>query len=208
MPVRNTKQQQPATDDEPKSKTKGAGRTDKGTTSIGGGAPKEPVQAITKEQPVQRPTDTEKIHELEARFKELEDRYIRLRAEYDNHIKRSNKEKDELITYAGSYVFRSILPILDDLRRTVDHARQDESQKDDPVLQGIELIIEKFAKFLEAEGVQIFNSVGEAFDPELHEALMTRSSNEHPPGTVLEEYEPGYKYRDKVLRHAKVVVSG
>jgi len=138
----------------------------------------------------------------------LEDKYLRLRAEYDNHIKRTNKEKSELIVYAAAQVFRLILPILDDLHRTIEHARQEESQKDDPLVQGVALIADKFTKLLEADGVQIFNSVGEVFDPELHDALLTRPSNEHPAGIVLEEYEPGYKYRDKVIRHARVVVSG
>ncbi len=168
----------------------------------------KPVRSKDKAKPDRSPADARKIKELGARFKELEDKYIRLRAEYDNHIKRTSKEKSELITYAGTQVFRLILPILDDLYRIVEHARQDESQKDDPVIQGVALIVDKFAKVLEAEGVQVFSSVGEAFNPELHEALMARPSNEHPAGIVLEEYEPGYKYRDKVIRHAKVVVSG
>ncbi|UCH61866.1 MAG: nucleotide exchange factor GrpE [Fidelibacterota bacterium] len=168
----------------------------------------KPVRSKDKAKPGRSPADARKIKELEASFKELEDKYIRLRAEYDNHIKRTSKEKSELITYAGTQVFRLTLPILDDLYRTVEHARQDETQKDDPIVQGVALIADKFAKVLEAEGIQVFSSVGEEFDPELHEALMTRPSNEQPAGIVLEEYEPGYKYRDKVIRHAKVVVSG
>lgn len=139
---------------------------------------------------------------------ELESRYLRLRAEYDNHIKRTTREKNELMTYAGGHMIRKILPILDDLRRTVEHAKESESKRDDPVLQGVVLIIDKFTKLLESEGVETIGSVGQEFDPDLHEALMNRSSKEYPKGIIIEEYEPGYKYRDKVIRHAKVVVSG
>ncbi|MEE9464001.1 MAG: nucleotide exchange factor GrpE [Candidatus Neomarinimicrobiota bacterium] len=170
---------------------------------------KAPAKAKVKTAPADKsPPEKGKITELKDQVKELEGKYLRLRAEYDNHIKRTGKEKDELITYAGTHIFRLILPILDDLRRTVDHARQDEAQKDDPILQGWGLVIDKFVNLLEGEGVHTFTSVGEAFDPQLHEALMTRSSSEHPEGIVLEEFESGYMYRDKVLRHAKVVVSG
>ena len=86
------------------------------------------------------------IEELEAKQKEVEDKYIRLRAEFDNHIKRTNKEKGELLEYAGSHIIRAILPILDDLQRTVEHARQIQPQDEDPVVKGVKMIIEKFEK--------------------------------------------------------------
>ena len=170
------------------------------------GTAKKGVKPTPKSKPIktdQHAEESDKIRGLEEQIKELEDKYVRVRAEYENHIKRTNREKSELTTYAGTHVFRLILPILDDLRRIIDHA-----QEEDPVVQGVTLIIDKFTKILEAEGVQVFHSVEETFDPELHEALMTRSSEEHPAGIVLEEYEPGYKYKEKVLRHAKVIVSG
>ena len=148
------------------------------------------------------------IEELEAKQKEVEDKYIRLRAEFDNHIKRTNKEKGDLLEYAGSHIIRAMLPILDDLQRTVEHARQTQPQNEDPVVEGVKMIIEKFEKVLENAGVEVVQAVGKEFDPELHEALMTRNSEEYPEGIVVEEYEPGYIYKGKVLRHAKVIVSG
>ena len=69
------------------------------------------------------------------------------------------------------------------------------------------MVYDKLVKLLEGEGVQAYQSMGEAFDPHLHEAMMTRPSDDHPQGHVIEEFEPGFKYRDRVLRHAKVVVS-
>ena len=152
--------------------------------------------------------DAEEAKGGEVSAGELESRYLRLRAEFDNHIKRTTREKNELMTYAGGHMIRKVLPILDDLRRTVEHAKETESKGDDPVLRGVELIIDKFTKLLEAEGVETIGSVGQKFDTDLHEALMNRSSKKVPKGIIIEEYEPGYKYRDKVIRHAKVVVSG
>ena len=138
---------------------------------------------------------------------DLGEKYLRLRAEFDNYIKRTNREKGELFEYGGSNIVRQMLPILDDLRRTVEHARQNGIPADDPVLQGVALIMEKFIKNLETEGVEEIVAVGQTFDPELHEALMTRKSKEFSNGTVIEQFEPGYRYRGRVIRHSKVIVS-
>jgi molecular chaperone GrpE len=204
-PPKSTKDTQPKADAEGTPEVTADQKSAPAKGGLSGKSPKSKPVPAPKDQ---RPTKTEKIGQSESQFRELEDKYVRLRAEYDNHIKRTNKEKGELISHAGSQFFRLMLPILDDLKRTTEHALQDESSKDHPVCEGLALIVDKFTKVLEAEGVEIFNSVGEDFDPDLHEALMTRPSSEHPPGIVLEEFESGYRYREKVLRHAKVVVSG
>jgi molecular chaperone GrpE len=171
------------------------------------GGEKSTVEA--KPAPETKPdTGASRIKELERRIAELEDRYIRLRAEYDNYIKRTQREKDELLIYSAADVLRKILPVLDDFRRTLGAvAESHDSPDDDPVVQGILMLYNKLIKVLESEGVHSYPSVGEAFDPNLHEAMMTRSSDDHPQGYVIEEFEPGFKYRDRVLRHAKVVVS-
>ncbi len=150
----------------------------------------------------------EKPDSKAARLAELEEKHLRLMAEYENHIKRTSKEKQDLVTYGGTEVIQKLLPVLDDLRRTVAHTRQLIARKDDPVVRGMQLVLDKFTRALEAEGVEVINSVGEQFDPHLHEALMSRESKDGPAGIVLEEFEPGYRYRDRVIRHAKVVVSG
>lgn len=143
----------------------------------------------------------------EARISELEEKLLRVRAEYDNHIKRTNREKAEFVQYFGSRAFKAILPALDDLNRTINHAKSTEEGANDPMLEGVEMVRDKFVKILETEGVKPFNSVGEKFDPELHDAMMRRESEEHDEGIVLEEFETGYVYHDRVIRHAKVVVS-
>ena len=171
-----------------------------------------PVKAAGKAGPAggkRRPSAAEQVKDLEGRLQELKEKNLRLLAEYENHIKRTGREKQELVAYGGTQLVQQLLPVLDDLRRTVHHFRAaDDAPADDPLLQGLELIFEKFTKALKDQGVEMFSSVGEPFDPELHEALMSRPSSDHPDGVVLEEFDVGYRYRDKVIRHSKVVVSG
>ncbi len=138
----------------------------------------------------------------------LEERHLRLRAEFDNYIKRTGREKSELTAYGGIAMVRALLPVLDDLKRTVAHAQEAHHDSADPLLQGVVMVLEKFTRLLEAEGVRPIEALGKPFDPLLHEALLRRESADHPEGMVLEEFETGYLYRDRVIRHAKVVVSG
>ncbi len=166
-----------------------------------GKAASETVEAVTTEE-----SPASEREEL-AGQENLGEKYLRLRAEFDNYIKRTNREKSQLFEFGGSNIVQRMLPILDDLRRTVEHARQNGIPEDDPVLQGVVLILEKFMKALESEGVLEIVAVGQTFDPELHEALMTRKSKEFSNGTVVEQFEPGYKYRGRVIRHSKVIVS-
>ncbi len=169
-----------------------------------GGAKKASDETVAAATTEERPaSEREEILGSE----NLGEKYLRLRAEFDNYIKRTNREKSELFEYGGSNIVRGMLPILDDLRRTVEHARQNGIPEDDPVLQGVTLILEKFMKTLVSEGVLEIVAVGQTFDPQLHEALMTRKSEEFSPGTVVEQFEPGYKYRGRVIRHSKVIVS-
>lgn len=138
----------------------------------------------------------------------LEERHLRLRAEFDNYIKRTGREKGELTAYGGLAMVRALLPVLDDLKRTVTHAREAHHDSADPLLQGVVMVLEKFTRLLEAEGVRPIEALGKPFDPLFHEAVLRRESKDHPEGTVLEEFETGYTFRDRVIRHAKVVVSG
>ncbi|MCK4578069.1 MAG: nucleotide exchange factor GrpE [Candidatus Marinimicrobia bacterium] len=139
---------------------------------------------------------------------ELQEKHLRLRAEFENYRRRTAKEKDELLSYGAQHFIRKLLPIIDDLKRTVEHARRDGTPEDDPVLKGVALILDKLRGTLEAEGVQEIDAVGQEFDPEIHEALMSQKADGQPAGMVLEVFEAGYMYRERVLKHAKVIVSG
>ena len=144
--------------------------------------------------------------ELAEQFAELErksDKNVRLLAEFDNYKRRTQEERTKLFKYAGEELAKAILPILDDLHRTLE---SDSKGKARSILEGIELIVAKLDKTLEEQGIVPFDSVGQDFDADLHEALMSEKSDKGD-NVILKEFEKGYKYDDKILRHAKVVVS-
>jgi len=144
--------------------------------------------------------------ELVKQSEELErksDKSVRLLAEFDNFKRRTQEERRKLFKYAGEELAKEILPILDDLHRTLESEGKGKARS---ILEGIELIVAKLDKTLEDHGIVPFDSVGQDFDADLHEALMSEKSNKGD-NVILKEFEKGYKYNDKILRHSKVVVS-
>ena len=144
--------------------------------------------------------------ELAQQSKEIErisDKNIRLLAEFDNYKRRTQEDRSKLFKYAGEGLAKALIPILDDLHRTLETDGKTKAQK---ILAGVGLIISKLDKTLEEQGIVPFDSVGQDFDPELHEALMSEKSDKGD-NVILKEFEKGYMYNDKILRHAKVVVS-
>ena len=133
----------------------------------------------------------------------ISDKNIRLLAEFDNYKRRTQEERSNLLKYGGEGLAKALLPILDDLHRTLE---TDGKTKARTILEGVELIMSKLDKTLEEQGIVVFDSVGQDFDPELHEALMSEESDKGD-NVILKEFEKGYRYNDKILRHAKVVVS-
>ena len=132
----------------------------------------------------------------------MKNKNIRLLAEFDNYKKRHDLEKSKLIKYEGLTIVKSILPILDDLDRTLKIPSLKENKT---IYDGINMILEKMKTSLNNIGVCSYDSVDKEFDIELHEAIMTKPSKKKN-NIVIEEYEKGYQYHDKVIRHAKVVV--
>ena len=133
------------------------------------------------------------------------DKYLRLYAEFDNFRRRTQKERAELQQTAGKDVIVSLLPVLDDFDRAVRH--MDNAGDVNAVKEGVGLIQQKFKNILGQKGLKEMQSVGTAFDPELHEAItnIPAPTNEQK-GQVIDEVEKGYYLNDKVARHAKVVV--
>ena len=133
----------------------------------------------------------------------ISDKNIRLLAEFDNYKRRTQEERGNLLKYGGEGLAKALLPILDDLHRTLE---TDGKTKARTILEGVELIMSKLDKTLEEQGIVVFDSIGQDFDPELHEALMGEKSDKGD-NVILKEFEKGYRYNNKILRHAKVVVS-
>lgn len=149
-----------------------------------------------------RPKESENDSSGSENFKE---KYVRLLAEFENFRRRTSREKDDLIKYSLEDFIKGIIPIMDDLDRTIDSFSP--KTKKDPILDGIKLVRENFERILKKNKVESFISVGKLFDPELHDALMSQDSDEYESQTVIQEFEKGYKYHDRIIRHAKVIVA-
>ena len=143
------------------------------------------------------------INELKSKVKLSEDKHIRLLAEFDNFKKRKVNEIEKLIKYEGFDFFKSVLPILDDIDRTLNLK---DVKKNKSIFDGFSMIKSKISNLLESKEIATYDSMNENFNPEFHEAIMMKKSKKDS-NLVIEEYEKGYMYKDKVLRHAKVVVS-
>ena len=147
-------------------------------------------------------------NELDAARAEIEKEkkeYLFLMADFDNFRKRTMREKAELLKNAVERVLSCLLPIVDDFERGLAAAK--EAKDAEAVRQGMELIYQKFIKYLESQGVKPMESTGADFDPELHEAIATiPAPTPELKGKVLDTTQKGYMLNDKVLRHAKVAV--
>ena len=145
------------------------------------------------------------LEEANEKIAELNDKYLRQVAEFDNYRKRTMKEKAELIKNGGERVMESILPVLDDFERALQNMSKDENAKE--ILTGIELIYNKFTSILKQNGLQKIETEGKDFDTDYHEAIaMVPAPAEELKGKVLDCVQTGYMLNDKVIRHAKVAV--
>ncbi|MCA2005367.1 MAG: nucleotide exchange factor GrpE [Ignavibacterium sp.] len=160
---------------------------------------KESNQEINPEELQKR------IEELEKESNEWKEKFLRKAAEFENYKRRTENDQLNLINYAAESFIKKILPIVDDFERSLEHIN--DSNDYEKLKEGVQLIYNKLVKVLEEQGVKKIDAVGKPFDVEYHEALMQREDPSVPPHTVLDELEKGYMYRDKVIRHSKVVVS-
>jgi len=163
------------------------------------------TEALEEAEPVDEEVQEESS--IEDELKDLQDRHLRLRAEFDNYKKRKDREFIRLLQYEGKDVIISFLGIADDLQRMIASADGDKSKNAKSLVAGMNLIFEKLHRRLSALKVEPFDSEGVKFDPELHDAMMTQTSDDHEDGVVIQEFEKGYKYKDRVIRHAKVIVN-
>lgn len=145
------------------------------------------------------------IEALTAERDELRDLLLRTRAEMDNVRKRMNREAEEERRYAPLPVARDLLPVIDNLYRALEAGQKD--QNPEALLQGVSMIAKQLEDALSRHGVKAIEAIGQPFDPNLHEALQQVPSEEHPPMTVLQEYERGFQLHDRVVRPSKVIVS-
>ncbi len=146
-----------------------------------------------------------KIADLEQQLEKEKKEYLFLMAEFDNFRKRTMKEKVDIIKNAAEKAMKDILPVIDDFERALQ--AMNDQQDVQGLKEGVELIYNKFIKYLESNGVKAIESDKAEFDTELHEAVANFPTPEDDlKGKVIDTVQKGYKINDKVLRHAKVVV--
>jgi molecular chaperone GrpE len=137
----------------------------------------------------------------------LEERLIRLQADFENHRKRMLREKQETLAYGHENVVKELLPVVDNLDRAIEHASASTGADFESMLQGVELVRRELLGVLAKHGVGAIEAEGEAFDPNLHEALAQVEDPKVPAGRVARVLQKGYRLRDRLLRPARVLVS-
>ena len=146
-----------------------------------------------------------KIEQLEKEVLDYKDRLLRKAAEFENYKKRTENDQLNLIKYAAESFIVKLLPVVDDLERSLQHI--DNAKDIDSLKQGIKLVYDKFVKVLNEQGVKTIDAVGKPFDVHYHDAMLQQPAKDVEPHTVINELEKGYMYKDRVIRHSKVIVS-
>ena len=163
------------------------------------------IEEVKDEEMQQQEGDSKRIADLEEELAKEKKEYLFLMAEFDNFRKRTLKEKSELIKNAGEQALKGMLPILDDFERGIKAA--EDSTDVASVKEGIELIYNKFVKYLEKNGVKEIDPEDRDFDTEKHEAIsVVPVPDEEQKGKILDTVQKGYTINGKVMRHAKVGV--
>ena len=168
----------------------------------------ENVEQQPQEQEAEENAESDpekKIEDLEAQLKHEKEVYLFLMADFDNFRKRTLNEKAELIKNGAERALRDLLPVVDDLERALDAINKGGDL--DSLKEGVNLIYNKFVKYLESQHVSAIESTGKDFDTDIHEAVTTfPAPDPSMKGKVIDTTIKGYMINDKVLRHAKVVV--
>ena len=183
---------------------------DEGTLEVvaENGEVSEPTEKASKSDKKKNKKLEEKISTLEAEVEakkteiaELNDKYMRMAAEYDNFRKRSAKEKEGIYADAYSDALSSILPIIDNLERAVGMT------DGEGVAKGIEMTLKGAADALARMGVEAFGAEGDQFDPNMHNAMLMVDDENHQEGEIVTVFQKGYKKGDKIIRYAMVTVA-
>lgn len=166
----------------------------------------QPEAGPMAETPESKATRLEQeLEQKDAQFREMNDKYLRALADFDNFRKRARQDMDDTRRNAAAAVMEEILPVLDNFERALQAA--EESKHLDKLLEGVHMIRRQMQDILERRGVAPIEAVGQPFDPNYHEAVARIETTEHPEGTVVHEVEKGYTFGDRVLRPTKVAVA-
>lgn len=163
----------------------------------------EKEEKITEEvENVEQTEAKEQVQHTNSEYDELNDRYKRVLAEFENYKKRSQKERESLYNSVLGDIITEMLPAIDNLENAVKAESKDEQYK-----QGVELVEKQFKQFLNKHNVEEIPAEGQTFDPSLHEAVSSVQDESKQSQEIVQEYRKGYKIGSKILRHSMVVVN-
>ena len=148
-----------------------------------------------------------RVAELEAELEAVNDRMVRLQADFDNHRRRTLRERQEALQYGHENLVKDLLGTVDNLERAIDHASQSEGGDLDGLLQGIELVQRELLSTLNNHNVNVVDTSQGVFDPNVHEAMAQVEDPETPAGHIVQVLQKGYQLRDRLLRPARVMVA-
>ena len=163
---------------------------------------KEEITNEEKNNEVKENEEKSELQKKQIELDELEDRYKRVFAEFENYKKRTQTERDGLYNSVLGDIIVNMLPILDNLQMAVNAECKDEGYK-----QGVELVEKQFKEFLSKNNVEEIPAIGEMFDPSVHEAVGSAQDDTKQSGEIVQEYRKGYKLGSKILRHSMVIVA-
>ena len=156
----------------------------------------ETVEETTEEAPL------EEVNEFEKKYQDVNDKYLRTLAEYDNYRKRTIKEKESIYPEAKAVVVEKFLPVIDNFQRAIDSA-----ENKDAFYEGVVMLKKQMDEVFVALGVEEIKAVGEEFNPEFHNAVMHIEDEESGENIIVEEFQKGYKIGERVVRHSMVKVA-
>ncbi|MGI5063352.1 nucleotide exchange factor GrpE [Treponema denticola] len=171
-------------------------------------APKETTQEEKPEKNDDVLSPEKRIEELEAKCRDWQDQYLRKAADFENYRKRMIREKQEAIDYANSNLLLDLVQVLDDFDRAIDAGKtQGGEASNNAFVEGVVMIKNQMVSMLSSKyGLSYYPAKGEAFDPNLHEAVSMIQSPDVKEAIVGEELQKGYKLKERVIRHSKVMV--
>ena len=161
----------------------------------------EEIKEVATEETKKENEEKSELQKKQIELDELDDRYKRVFAEFENYKKRTQKEREGLYNSVLGDIITNMLPLIDNLQMAANAECKDEGYK-----QGVELVEKQFKEFLSKNKVEEIPSIGETFDPSVHEAVSSVHDDTKQSGEIIQEYRKGYKIGSKVLRHSMVVV--
>ncbi len=170
------------------------------------------VRGDPPEDPPQEDDLQARVAELEAEIEDLRDKRLRALADLENYKKRARREAEDAVLRRSQDLLARLVPTVDNLERALEAAAAESNAgpeaRLEQLIKGIEMVRDEFLKALQQEGITPVESVGAPFDPQVHDALQQEDHPDHPPGTVVREFEKGFMHGERLLKPARVIVAG